>query len=202
MEAVSSVVLIAGRALCLAERVKRRILMVIYRPLFASHGRHFWFDPLGDYSFANIRVGDDVFIGPGAMFIAANTTIEIGNKVMFGPGVTILGGDHNTSVLGRFMYDVKEKRAGDDQPVIIEDDVWVGARAVILKGVRVGRGAIIAAGAVATKNVPPYSVTGGSPARVLKWRWTVDQIIAHEEQIYPVARRLSASELYAERSVE
>ncbi|HEX7517210.1 MAG TPA: acyltransferase [Chthoniobacterales bacterium] len=157
---------------------------------------------MGDYSFANIRVGDDVFIGPGAMFIAANTTIEIGNKVMFGPGVTILGGDHNTSVLGRFMYDVKEKRAGDDQPVIIEDDVWVGARAVILKGVRVGRGAIIAAGAVATKNVPPYSVTGGSPARVLKWRWTVDQIIAHEEQIYPVARRLSASELYAERSVE
>ncbi len=57
-----------------------------------------------------------------------------------------------------------------EQPVIIEDNVWIGYRVIILPGVRVGRNAIIGAGAVVTKDVPPYKVVGGVPAKVLKTR--------------------------------
>lgn len=56
----------------------------------------------------------------------------------------------------------------ETRPVVIEDDVWIGARAIILKGVRIGRGSVIAAGAVVTKDVPPFTVAGGNPAKVIR----------------------------------
>ena len=58
-----------------------------------------------------------------------------------------------------------------DQPVVIEDDVWVGANVTILKGVTIGHGSVVAAGAVVTKSCPPYSIIGGVPAKVLKKRF-------------------------------
>src|SRR5262249_55188027 len=149
----------------------------LYRPLFASCGVNFQFDPHGTYSFDTITVGDDVFLGSGAMLIASKSAIRIGNKVMCGPGVTMIGGDHNTSVVGRSMRDVAEKRPGDDLPVTVEDDVWIGARSTILKGVTVGRGAIVAAGAVVVSDVPPYSIVAGVPARVVKLRWDPGTIV-------------------------
>jgi maltose O-acetyltransferase len=152
------------------------------------------FDPSGIYSYSTISVGDDVFIGPQAVMTAAKG-ITIGNKVMMGPRVMFIGGNHNTSRLGVFMADVKEKREEDDQPIVVEDDVWVGAGAIVLKGVVLGRGSIVAAGAVVTKSVPPYAVVGGTPARVLKWRWTVAEILRHEETLYDPGQRLSESQL-------
>lgn len=120
---------------------------------------------------------------------------------MFGPEVSILGGNHNTSVLGRFMFDVgeNEKRPEDDRDVVIEEDVWVGTRAIILLGVTISRGAIVGAGAVVTKNVPAYAVVGGVPAKLIKWRWTVAQVLAHEVRLYPEARRFSEAELNRSR---
>ncbi len=179
-----------GQICLLGRRATNRMLQAILRPLFRACGRNVRFDARGYYSFANISIGNDVFIGDGASFAATRTTITIGDKVMFGPQVMIRGGNHNTSVLGAFMFDVKEKRPEDDQPVVIEDDVWVGARATILKGVRIGRGAIVAAGAVVTRSIPPYAVAGGVPARILKFRWSVDEIIRHEEKLYSPERQL------------
>ena len=142
--------------------------MTICRPLFARHGRNFRFDPYGTYSFKTISVGDDVYLGTGSVLMASNSAIRIGNKVMFGPGVMVIAGDHNTSMVGRFMRDVTEKRPDDDRPVVIEDDVWVGARVTILKGVTIGRGAIIGAGALVARSVPPYAVVVGTPASSTK----------------------------------
>ncbi len=173
------------------ERLWRRGRECLLRARFGSHGRHVRFDPDGYFSFPNIHLGDDVILGKGAVLMAARSRILIGSKVMFGPGVFIVAGNHNTSVLGRAMFDVYDKRPEDDQDVVIEDDVWVGARATILKGVTVRRGAIVAAGSVVTRNVPPYAIVGGNPARVIRFRWQADQILEHERVLYPVERRLT-----------
>jgi acetyltransferase-like isoleucine patch superfamily enzyme len=130
-----------------------------------------------------IYIGNDVSLGNGGHFSAINTYIRIGDKVMFAPQVGIIAGDHNTSVLGVYMKDVQEKRPDDDQPVIIENDVWIGFRAIILKGVTVGRGSIVAAGAVVTRDVPRYSVVGGVPAKILHMRWSGREIIEHERMV-------------------
>lgn len=155
--------------------------MICLRPLFREYGRDFLFDSDSIFSFSNILIGDYVFIGAGACFAASETYIKIGNKVMFGPNVTIMGGDHNTTKIGHYMYDVHEKISNNDLPVIIEDDVWIGTGAIILKGVTIGRGSIIAAGAVVTKSIPPYSIAGGVPAKVIKYRFSSDEIKLHEQ---------------------
>lgn len=174
----------------LHKRIWRRIRCTVLRYAFKSHGRNFIFDPDGNYSYETIQVGDDVFIGQGATLQASASSITIGNKVMFGPNVTIIGGNHNASILGQFMFDIKIKQVNDDQPVIIEDDVWIGASAIILKGVQIGRGSIVAAGAIVTKKVPPYTIVAGVPARVVSIRFSLPEIFKHEAQLYAPEQRL------------
>jgi maltose O-acetyltransferase len=161
-------------------KCRKRIKMIILRSAFKKHGRNFIFDPEGIFSYQNIEVGNDVYIGPNAILSASASFLYIGDKVMIGPNVTVMGGDHNASQIGKYMIDIKEKLPENDQPVYIETDVWVGACATILKGVRIGRGAIVAAGALVVKDVPPYSIVGGVPARVLKMRFSESEIAEHE----------------------
>jgi acetyltransferase-like isoleucine patch superfamily enzyme len=183
---------ILAATVMICHRIWCRFRMLMLRPAFRSYGRHFIFDPDGHYTFKTIEVGDDVSIGSRAVLMAANSRIIIGSKVMFGPGVTVLGGDHNTSSIGQYMYDVKDKRREDDQDVIIEDDVWIGAGAIILKGVRLGRGAVVAAGAIVNKPVLPYTIVGGVPAEVISMRFgEIETILHHEKALYPPKKRLS-----------
>ena len=163
-----------------------RIIMYLFSYLFEKIGKRVIFYPTqSDFYYQNISVGDDVFIGPGASFIASKSYIKIGDKVMFGPNVTIRGGNHSTHIIGKPMFDYKDsdKLPEDDQPVIISDDVWVGAGAIILKGVKIGTGAIVAAGAVVTKDVPEYGIVGGVPAKLLKYRWSEDDIRKHKSML-------------------
>ena len=183
-------------SLILARKAWQRIRMYLLRPAFKKYGRNFLFDPDDLFTYETIEVGDYVSIGSGAKFIASESGIIIGNKVLFGPNVSIRGGNHNTSVVGRFIYDVQEKRPDDDQHVVIEDDVWIGTNVVILKGVKVGRGAIIAAGALVNKNVPPYTVVAGVPAKPIKQRFDVDTILDHEALLYPLEQRFSREDLF------
>lgn len=165
------------------KKVYRRFLIIILRPLFRKHGKNFVFDPFGSYSFDTIEVGDDVYIGGGACFQASESGIIMGNKIMFGPNVTIMGGDHNTSEIGVYMYDQKTKLPQNDKKVIIEDDVWIGTGVIILKGVTIKTGSIIAAGALVTKDVPAYTIAGGVPAKVLKNRFTNQELIVHKNNL-------------------
>lgn len=165
--------------------------------LFARTGTNFHFDPDGTYTHGSIFVGDNVNLGMRPVLVASRSRILIGNNVMLGPQVTIRGGNHRTDVVGVPMIDVSDamKRPQDDAGVQIADDVWIGTRAVVLAGVTVGRGAVIAAGAVVVKDVPPYTIVGGNPARVLRPRFTLDEAKEHEAAIYPQADRLSLDEL-------
>lgn len=121
----------------------------------------------------NVHVGNRVTLGADTRFICTRAKVILHNNIMFGPHVTIITGGHRTDILGRYMIDItdKEKRPEDDRDIVIESDVWVGANSTILRGVTVGEGSVIAAGAVVTKDVPPYSIVGGVPARVLKMRF-------------------------------
>jgi acetyltransferase-like isoleucine patch superfamily enzyme len=105
--------------------------------------------------------------------MTSEAQIRIGSGVIFGPQVAIITGNHNIGVQGKRMFDIREKRPCDDEDVTIEDDVWIGFRATILKGVTVGTGAVIAAGAVVTHDVPSYHVVAGVPAKTICRRFEV-----------------------------
>jgi acetyltransferase-like isoleucine patch superfamily enzyme len=164
----------------LASKVFSRLWMYALQSQFRSCGRNVHFGRGCQFSYSTISLGHDVYIGPGATFMSALSRIEIGNKVLFGPNVTIMGGNHRTDLVGAYMYDVTEKLPDNDRDVIIEDDVWVGCNAIILKGVRIGRGSIIGAGSVVVKSVPPYTVYVGSPGLKTKARWDAGTIADHE----------------------
>ncbi len=84
--------------------------------------------------------------------------------------------------------------------ISVGDDVWIGSRVTVLKGVTIGRGAIVAAGTLVTKTVPPYTVAGGVPARVRKTRWALEEILEHEKALYPPEERLEKKDLYRSHS--
>lgn len=96
---------------------------------------------------------------------------------------------------GDITEDLKNHDIGLDRPVIIEPDVWVGIDVTILMGVRVGRGSTIGAGSVVTKDVPPYSIVAGNPARFIKFYWSIDQIMQHEALLYKAEERFNRDEL-------
>lgn len=163
-------------------RVPTIVLSRLYRSRFERIGANFSFDPHGVYSYENISVGDNVNLGYRPIIIATRSKIRIGSNVMFGPEVTIRGGNHRTDIKGRPMIDVRdeEKVPANDPGVTIESDVWIGTRAILLAGVTIGRGAIVAAGAVVTRSVAPYSIVGGNPARLIAMRWSPEEIAEHE----------------------
>lgn len=111
-----------------------------------------------------ITIGDRSGIGANSKLYG---TVNIGNDVMMGPECYIYAYNHNTQ-----RTDIPMNRQGieEERPVNIGNDVWIGSRVTILPGVTVGDGAIIAASAVVTKNVPDYAVVGGNPAKVIKYR--------------------------------
>jgi maltose O-acetyltransferase len=115
-----------------------------------------------------IELGDDSSLGVNCM---VPYDLKVGKDVMMGPEVIIIGQNHKFA-----RTDIPMRLQGyvEYGPVRIGDDVWIGARAIILPGINIGKGAIIAAGAVVTKDVPPYAICAGSPARIIKFRDQTD----------------------------
>lgn len=112
-----------------------------------------------------LQVGDRSNIGAFS-FIGCSGYISIGTDVMMGPRVTLLAETHVHD-----QVDIPMKNQGVRRSFItIEDDCWIGACSTILPGVTVGKGCVIAAGAVVTRDVPPYSIAAGVPARIVKHR--------------------------------
>lgn len=113
----------------------------------------------------NFVIGNNSGINYGGYFDASGG-VNIGNWVRMGSKVTIISSNHNMN-----KRDVLIKHQGTNySPVTIGDDVWISCNATILSGVTVGKGAVIAAGAVVTKDVPEYAIVGGVPAKVIKYR--------------------------------
>lgn len=109
----------------------------------------------------DVTIGDHTRIGIHSTIIGP---VCIGSHVHLAQGITVTALNHR--------YDDKKRRIDEQgvstQPVVISDDVWIGANAVILPGVTIGRHAVVAAGAVVTKDVPDYCMVGGVPAKIIK----------------------------------
>lgn len=126
-----------------------------------------------DVSFAkgmDIQIGNNVQFGS---YCDITTSTHFGNNILLAGSVSIVGRkDH--------MFDIPQKtiwegKRGNNELTIIEDDVWVGTRSVIMSGVTIGRGSIVAAGSVVTKDVPACMIVGGNPAKVLKPRFSSEK---------------------------
>lgn len=115
--------------------------------------------PLG--ATANVSIGERSFLNTDVRF-GAPASITIGARVQVGPGVMF-----ETSTHG-LVYVFGKGRGTEFRPVVIEDEVWIGAGAIITPGVTVGRGAVVAAGAVVTSDVAPDTVVGGVPATFIR----------------------------------
>jgi maltose O-acetyltransferase len=118
---------------------------------------------------SQIEIGDNSMIGPDSI-VGSMARVVIGNDVLMGPQVIIYTSNHGMST----DMPMRKQRLVTAE-VSIGSDVWIGARAIILPGTRIGTGAVVACGAVVTRDVPEYAVVGGVPARVIKYRSPVPQ---------------------------
>jgi maltose O-acetyltransferase len=144
----------------------KKIRRFLCKRLFQSMGEqvnieHGAFFGKGD----TISIGDHSGLGIDCRI---SGPLTIGRNVMMGPEVMIYTSNHEMKDLDQPMIEQGET---PKERVKIEDDVWIGARAIILPGINIGKGAVIAAGAVVTKNVPPYAIMGGNPAKIIKFRY-------------------------------
>lgn len=112
-----------------------------------------------------IRIGDDISLNINVLIGASGGKIHIGNNVLIGPNVVLRAADHGTA---RSALIQKQPHRGG--LIAIEDDVWISSNAVVLRNVRLGKGCVVAAGAVVTTDVEPYSIVGGVPARKISER--------------------------------
>jgi len=125
-----------------------------------------------------ITLGDCVQFGPGS---TVQCDITFGSNILVARNVAFIGrADHRTDIVGKTICD---SGRGVDRHTYIEDDVWIGHGAIILSGVRIGRGSVIAAGSVVVYDLPAYSIAVGVPARVVRMRFTGQDILLHESAL-------------------
>ncbi len=136
-----------------------------------------------------LNIGNNVYIGK---YCTLQADINIGNNVLIANNVGLIGKyDHDYSKVGVNIKDAPWIGNADycfkgkDQKIIIEDDVWIGYGSVVFTGVKIHRGAIVAAGSIVTKDVPAYAIVAGNPARIKGYRFSEEEIIEHEKILYP-----------------
>ncbi len=143
----------------------RRFRSAVGGGMFDRCGKDINIEKGADFGTGNgITLGDGSGLGINCL---VRGPLEIGKDVMMGPDVIIYTSNHETS---RWDIPMRGQGATPSEKVTIGDDVWIGARVIILPGVTIGRGVILAAGAVVTKDIPDYAVAGGVPAKVIKFR--------------------------------
>lgn len=167
-------------------KVFRRLVCRYQLSKITKKGKKCYINGPGYFSYSNIELGNNVYIGCDSTFMSSDAKIIIGNKVVFGPHCFLISGNHRFDVIGKFILDVHEKRPQDDADIMIDEDCWLGANCIILKGVHIGRGCVIGAGSIVTKDIPPYSIY---TSKGIRPRFSPEQIIEHEKALYPKPAR-------------
>lgn len=144
--------------------ISKRIKQIAGKLMFEKCGKNVDIGRHVSFS-SKVSLGDNSSIGDNAYI---NGTLTIGNNVMVAANCAFIATNH---VISR--VDIPMNQQGEiEKPIIIDDDVWIGYGVTILPGVHIGKGSIIAAGAVCSKDVPEYVIVGGVPAKMIKARTT------------------------------
>lgn len=143
----------------------------------------------------NMKIEDYCVIQDRLNFISFKGKLYVKKYSVISSGVTIVPASHQLTVgVPFYLYTVGHinDKEGD---VRIDEDCWIGTGSIILSNCHIGRGAVVAAGAVVTKDVPPYAVVAGVPARIIASKFTREQIMEHESILYPEGERMTSNEL-------
>jgi acetyltransferase-like isoleucine patch superfamily enzyme len=142
------------------------------------------------YAEKEINIGENVYIGK---YCSIECNADIGSNVLIANHVGFVGKyDHNYKQVGTpirysdWIGDENYNWKGRGHKVIIGDDVWIGFNSTILSGINIGRGSIVAAGSVVTKDIEPYSIVAGNPAKLINNRFSPMDILEHERKLYLV----------------
>lgn len=143
----------------------------------------------------NVFLEDFTRIQNHLNFISYKGKLTVKKYAAIGAGCIIIPGDHVPTV-GIPQYLAGRLHINDvDGEIVIGEDAWVGAGTILLSHCNIGRGAVVAAGAVVSKEVPPYAVVAGIPAKIIATRFSVEQILKHESILYPSEERMTEEEL-------
>lgn len=143
----------------------------------------------------NVYLEDYCRIQNHLNFISYKGKLHVKKYAAIGAGCIIIPGDHVPTV-GVPQYLAGKLHINDvDGEITVGEDAWVGAGTILLSHCQIGRGAVIAAGAVVSKPVPPYAVVAGIPAKIIATRFSIEQILEHEKQLYPADERMSREDL-------
>lgn len=138
--------------------------------------------PSNQEFFSKVKVGIGTYGPIRAIYSYASAErLEIGNYCSIGSGTTfIMGSEHGYKGISTFPFKVKVlgflSEAETKGPILVDDDVWFGENVLVLSGVKIGKGAVIAACSVVVKDIPPYAIVGGNPARIIKYRFSKEII--------------------------
>ncbi len=147
-------------------------------------------NPKNVYLYDNTSLAENTFIS------AINAKFIVKSNCNIADRLTVHTGNH-AFVVGKLTTEITEenKPFGYDKDVVIESDVWIGCNVTLLAGTHIGRGAVIAAGSVVNKDVPPYAIVGGIPAKFIRFKWSISDILRHEEILYKENYRISKEKL-------
>ena len=143
---------------------QKRIRRALVRGYIVEMGKNVNIEKNAIIPPTEVRIGDNSGIGANCRLLSH---VTIGKNVMMGPYCFFCTRNHEYS---RTDIPMREQGYQPVEPIVVEDDVWFGQNVIVLPGVRIGTGAICGAGAVITKDVPPYAIVGGNPAKVIKYR--------------------------------
>lgn len=159
------------------KQFSKHIKLYFFRKNWRKKNTHNYTYAKNIFSIENVLVGNGTYGGIQVLNNIDKVTLQIGCYCSIAEEVTfLLGADHKYDCLSTYPYiyyifkDMPYEAISKGN-IIVSDDVWIGYHSIILSGVKIGQGAIIAAGSVVTKDVPPYAVVAGVPAKIIKYRF-------------------------------
>lgn len=152
--------------------------------------------PLRIYNPQNVYIEENVKLSSGLHILnSPSEKVIIKKYTVFAANCTIAPNSHRSTVtIPQFLLGASHINDSSTD-IIIDEDVWLGTGVTILSGVHIGRGCIVGAGSLVTKSLPPYSVAVGSPAHIVKKIFSIEQIMRHEEVLYPKEERFTRQQL-------